>query len=233
MFDAIADLVLSRACIGCDRLGPVMCPECWDRAVDVRTHRGRGAGSVPIIVGTTYGALVRDAVTALKDRGLLAMAEPIGGWLAVAVASAVPTASAIDLIPIPAHRASVAARGLDTLDRITRHAAEILREGGRSVHITPRLRRGIERGRQVGRDAEARRRSVAGTFCIRRDRWPRADHLVVVDDVVTTGATVREALRVLREAGIDVAAAAAACGTRRSGQSGEPGLDSLDDGIDP
>ena len=83
--------------------------------------------------------------------------------------------------------------------------------------------------------ARERRVAVAGAMTVRAAALTgtAGASLVVIDDVVTTGATVAEAVRALRAAGLDVSAIAAACGTPRSGQPGEAGLHALDDRVDP
>lgn len=230
----LADLALSRACIGCNRTGPVLCIDCWERAVDLRRHAVPVEGMPPIVVGTRYDGIGRDAVHALKERGVLAVADAVGAWLAVAVAQAAPAHLPQVLIPIPAHRRSVVVRGVDTLERVARRAAMLLRDGGRDVRLVPALVRTADRGRQVGMGARQRRDAVAGSMAVRTSvvRSLSGNALVVVDDVVTTGATAGEAVRALAEAGLPVTGVAAACGTPRSGEPGQPGLHALDHGID-
>lgn len=234
LWSDIADLVLSRACIACERIGPVVCVACWERAVDVRRHQVPMPGLPPVIVGTGYDGLGRDAVHALKERGVLAMADAVGSWLAISIAEAASRGIPHALVPVPAHRRSLAARGVDTLDRIARRAVTLLREGGHAVQVVPALERTLDRGRQVGMGAHDRRIAVSATMRVRdRAAQQLAGHrLIVIDDVVTTGATIGEAARALRTAGLEVHAAAAACGTPRSGQSREPGLHALHHGID-
>ena len=101
----IADLVLSRACAGCARIGSVICVECWERSVDLRCHEVESPGLPPITVGARYDGMARDAMHALKERGVLAMADPIGAWLALAVAAS-GAREPLVLVPIPAHRRS-------------------------------------------------------------------------------------------------------------------------------
>lgn len=230
----IADLVLSRACAGCARIGSVVCVECWERSVDLRCHEVEAPGLPPITVGARYDGMARDAMHALKERGVLAMADPIGAWLALAVAES-GAREPLVLIPIPAHRRSMATRGVDTLDRIARQASRVLHAAGREIRVMHALQRTLDRGRQVGMSARERRVAVAGAMTVRASALTgtAGASLVVIDDVVTTGATVAEAVRALSVAGLQVAAVAAACGTPRSGQSGEAGLHALDDRVDP
>ncbi|WP_394334351.1 ComF family protein, partial [Mycobacteroides abscessus] len=74
------------------------------------------------------------------------------------------------------------------------------------VHIASLLRMKMGARDSVGLSAAARQHNVAGRIALRRTARP-ATELMLVDDVVTTGATVAESVRVLESAGFRVAAA--------------------------
>ncbi len=228
MLSDLADLVLSRVCISCARPGPVLCAPCWGEAASCSVHPL--VGDLDVRVGAVYADTAQRAVIALKDRGVLAMAEPIGGWLALAVAGTSPAPAT--LVPVPAHETSIAGRGVDTLDLIVRGARDALHQSGHPVRIRRLLRRRIDRGRHVGRSAAERAALVADTMTL-HSLPPPGERLIVVDDVVTTGATVREAVRALVAGGCRVQGIAAACGTPRSGQTREPGPHPAHHGVDP
>jgi predicted amidophosphoribosyltransferase len=83
---------------------------------------------------------------------------------------------------------------------------------------------------QAGLDATERARNLAGSMAARRPGAPVLGRLVVVDDVVTTGATLREAQRALEEAGLVVHAHAAVAATaKRSIRGGSLPLRPRDD----
>lgn len=231
MLSDLADLVFSRACRGCEHLGPVLCAACWDAAADLHVHRTRVDDLPAVHVATRYDALAKDCMIALKEHGVLAMARPLGAWLALAIAACGP--APMDLVMIPPHRTSLGARGVDTLDLIARQATTFLSGHGIDIRIMPLLLRTVDRGRHVGRGASERQRAVDGSMRARDIARRGSDRaVVVVDDVVTTGATVHEAVRALRVAGVHVHAVAAVSGTPRSGQAGEPGLHAAHHGID-
>jgi predicted amidophosphoribosyltransferase len=105
--------------------------------------------------------------------------------------------------------------------RVTRHAAALLRRAGSPVLVARLLRPARRVEDQAGLGAEQRASNLAGSMrCpaggaagVRRRR-PAAS-LVVVDDVLTTGSTAREAQRALEAAGLPVAGIAAIAATRR------------------
>lgn len=101
------------------------------------------------------------------------------------------------LIPVPLHRARLRQRGYN-------QALELARPVARALAIPLRhdlLLRAKPTPPQTGLDARARRRNLRGAFALTADaRLPA--HVVLLDDVMTTGATVREAARVLLRAGV-------------------------------
>lgn len=104
------------------------------------------------------------------------------------------------LIPVPASNRR-AKKGPTTV------VAERLSRGSPSVRWAPLLRTGVRRPPQKGLDAAARARNVADSFTLSRPP-PTAPHmLVLLDDVVTTGATLAEAHRTLNGHGYAVSAA--------------------------
>jgi ComF family protein len=102
------------------------------------------------------------------------------------------------LVPVPLHRARLRRRGYD-------QALELAKPLARALHVPLRddlLRRVRATAAQSERDAAARRRNVRGAFAVVPGvTLPR--HVVLVDDVMTTGATLHAAARALRRAGVE------------------------------
>ncbi|MFT3807858.1 double zinc ribbon domain-containing protein [Arenimonas sp.] len=102
------------------------------------------------------------------------------------------------LIPVPLHRRRLRERGYDQALEL----AKILARELDLPLIVDGLRRVIPTKAQTGLDARARRRNLRGAFEARTFRpWLR--HVALIDDVMTTGATLREATRALRAAGVE------------------------------
>ena len=126
------------------------------------------------------------------------------------------------LVPVPSPRAVVRGRGHDPVLRVARRAAsQLRRHRSGTVEVLPLLTTRLPVADQSGLDADARRRNREGTLQVRpraraalaRSRAPV--RVLVVDDVLTTGATVREAQRALEDAGVPVAGVATVAATRR------------------
>lgn len=219
----IADVVLSRACAGCGRFGATVCPECWSRIVDVHVPALEDwPPDVACWAGSPYDGLTRDLIVEHKERGALTVTSALAGLLALACAMAVPTGPIV-LVPIPAHAQSVRRRGFDSLGLITEHCVRHLVASGRGATVAPVLHRIRDEGRQVGRARRARQAAVSSSMQANAARL--RSPAILVDDVITSGATMKEAIRALTAAGVTPAGAATIAATPRP--SGQPGLAAL------
>jgi predicted amidophosphoribosyltransferase len=105
------------------------------------------------------------------------------------------------LVPVPTTWRSRLARGADVVDQLAHGAAGLLRDTGLDVSAGQALRVARRTADQSGLDARARARNLAGAFQMRGGERFSGRHLVVVDDIVTTGATLSEAVRALAAGG--------------------------------
>jgi predicted amidophosphoribosyltransferase len=191
----IADLVLGRTCVACGEFGPPMCDPCLDRA---RRSGFRRLGSdLVIAAGTRYQGVGRTVVLAHKRQLTRGLAPALGCLMADAVGRIQPTPVPLVLVPIPSHRQAARERGQDTVRAIARAAVIALRSRGRPAELQPLLIRADARASLAGATRAERRIRVAGAFAARART---NDPVIVVDDVVTSGATMRSAIEVLRTA---------------------------------
>jgi predicted amidophosphoribosyltransferase len=217
LVDAVLDLALPQACLGCGSPRCWLCPRC---AAPLRApgHEVRPspapAGLPRVFAVAGYESVVRTLVVAHKEHGRLELARPLGGALAEAVRAALSATAARDrplLVPIPSRWATVRSRGHDPLLRMTKVA------GGGALSVARLLRHSRRVDDQAGLSATERGANLAGALAVRgRFRGALAGRRVVlVDDIVTTGATLAEAARALRAEGVDVLAAAVVAATAR------------------
>lgn len=220
----LVDLALPSACAGCGREGVGLCPGC-------RLPLGGPARPTlpdpapPGLPATwrvaAYAGAVRAVVVAHKESGRLDLSAPLGEALArSAGAAGAGTAAPVLLVPVPSRRVAVRRRGHDPTLRMARRAASLLRSAGDDTSVVPvlRLRRGV--ADQAGLSATQRAANVSGAMHVPRRLavLVAGRPVVLVDDVVTTGATLAEAARALERAGAQVlAAGVVAATTRRRG----------------
>jgi predicted amidophosphoribosyltransferase len=217
----LADLALPDGCAGCGAPGPALCRGCGSAL----SGRARPAWPTPVPAGlpppwavADYAGPARAAVLAHKEEGRRALVVPLGAALATAVAAACGVGGApVLLVPAPSRPAAVRARGDDPTRRLARRAAGVLRRAGVPVRVVPVLRGARGLADQAGLDAAARAANLAGALRLVHgaERLVAARAVVVVDDVVTTGATLAECARCLRAAGAVVVGAATVAATSR------------------
>jgi predicted amidophosphoribosyltransferase len=232
LYDAlldVADLVLGRACLGCGVVGRDLCPQCLTCCRNAPLRRPIPTTSHAAWVAAPYAGLVRTALLAYKD-GQRSLARPLGVLLADSVTAALVDAGqeAGFLVRVPGHRQP--ARGFDALGLVVRHAAIELRRRGLVVPPIGLLRRRHDHVPSKALDRPGRFAALAGAFEAVPSRsdigLPSHLPLIVVDDVLTTGATLAEALRAMdaqqMPAGaVAVIAAARQRAGRQPGYAGE------------
>lgn len=177
------DLLMPVWCAGCDAPGRPLCEIC--AAEIARPHRHDADGLEVRSVARYEGTAAR-VVRALKEDGRTGLARPLGALMADLVRQA-GWADAV-LVPVPPSRAALRRRGYAVPELLARRCeARVrrwLRWRGRALDQ-----------RLLGRGE--RERNVAGAFLAR----PGAGAVVIVDDVMTTGATLRAARNALSAAG--------------------------------
>ena len=169
-----------------------------------------------------YDGLLRAMILSHKEHGTFSLATPLGRVLAQAVRGGTrPDACVTVLVPVPSRAGVVRARGHDPVLRMTRAAARRLRGGGHRVRVVELLEQRGEVHDQAGLSAGERSANLTGSMVVRptaRAALARTDlmlSLVLCDDVLTTGATAREAQRALEDSGLRVRAVTTVAATRK------------------
>ena len=228
VLDAALDLLLGTSCAGCGVPGRMLCPGCRSSLPD----RARVTWPSPVPPGlvtpwapAAYEGAVRELVVGHKDRGQLGHRRVLGSLLALSVAAATAPLDPgvpVVLVPVPSRPGATRRRGHDPTGALVTHAATVL---GRDRRVRV-ARLVVSRGGvadQGGLDARARAGNVAGSMRCpaaalgRLARRTPAAYVVVCDDVLTTGATAREAQRALTAVGLPPVAVAVVAATERRG----------------
>ncbi len=199
LVDRVVDFFLPPACPGCGREGEPICAACWPAFVARETVPPGVAIGLPTELpapllqlewAAPYEGPVRAALHALKYGGETRLAEPLG--LAVARRWAGAGAGGEILVPVPIHAERRRERGYDQAELLAMVAGRVL-----GLVAAPALERVRATTPQFELGRRERAANVAEAFrVVDRDivggRW-----VVLVDDVVTTGATLVACARAL------------------------------------
>ncbi|MGX1120183.1 putative amidophosphoribosyltransferase [Streptomyces ambofaciens] len=221
----LTDLVLPAECGGCGRARAVLCSRCGTALSGAPPRRVRPDPEPPglpaVHAAAPYADEVRAALLAHKERGVLALAAPLGAALAGAVRAALREAWAapggaggadaggirargpVLLVPVPSARTTVRTRGHDPARRIALAAAGELRRTGVPARVLAVLRQRYAVADQSGLDARRRLNNLAGALAVApggRGLLRGGGEVVLVDDLMTTGASLAEAARAVRTA---------------------------------
>lgn len=195
----LLDWLFPRKCAFCGRveLSDLPCAHCQQTLpwlVGGRAH-SRVEWIDTTVSALGYQGAVRDGVLALKFRGKLAKAKPMGVLTAQCAADHLP--QTFDLISYPSLSAKRRRRrGYDQARRLAEEVAKA--RGMTAVTLFEKEDRPAQSGLA---DPAARRANILGAYRLLRPEMVRGKDVLLVDDVVTTGATLSECARVLRAAG--------------------------------
>ena len=235
---ATLELALPTTCGGCGQAGVAWCSACSEEA-GLATYSGGSrnvtptpcpAGFPPTWAASPYGATVRAALVAFKDRDRRDLVGVLAPLLAGSMAASLagdPHLRAVlasgngpvFVIPVPSSPAAVRRRGDAPLELLAREAVRQVGLSGRELVLAPALRLRRRVADQAGLDHSHRADNLERAMDVQRRS--RASVLgvtaLLVDDVLTTGATIMEAARALRSAGAIHVAAATVAATQRRG----------------
>lgn len=208
LLDALA-VILPVTCAGCGHPDRSLCSPCRAELRRTSMHRGPAVNGT-VVAALGYEGVVRRSILAFKEEGRTdvarALAEPLAFALDAALAGVPHAGSGIRLGLVPQGTASSAVRGYDPVRMLVRLAT-----GRRPERMLRRRGRAVAAQKTLG--VEERRRNLAGAFLV-----PRPLHgarVLLVDDVVTSGASLDEAARAVRAAGGSVVGAAVIAATPR------------------
>lgn len=200
----------------------MLCAQCHAVLSGAAVRRVRPVPEPPglpvVHAAARYADEVRATLLAHKERGALALAGPLGVALAGAVRAGLQGAPAaagagvawsrgsgapVLLVPVPSGRRAVRARGHDPARRIALAAAGRLRRSGVPARVLGVLRQRRAVADQSALNSRQRLGNLAGALAVAPGaaRLLSEGLVVLVDDVMTTGASLAEAARAVRAAG--------------------------------
>ena len=204
---ALLDLLLPPACASCGRSGAILCAGCLDRfAVASRPAECFLAPDAGVMVGESlclalaafaHEGPIRRALAALKYTGASRLAPILARASAAAVGDLLAISGPASLVPVPVHRERRRARGYNQSELIARELGRSMR-----LSVVEALDRTRPTTKQHRLDRLARLRNLRAAFSPHPGAVVPAV-AILVDDIVTTTATLEACASVLREAGCE------------------------------
>jgi predicted amidophosphoribosyltransferase len=215
----VLDLILPLECGGCGRPSTRWCDACATE-LSVASHQPHVVNpridpQVPVFALGRYAGARRQAILAVKEHGRGDLVAPLARALAAGVHRLLVwgmVETPLTLVPAPTRGSAARRRGGDPVTRVAELARLSLAvaPGRPEISVVRALRMRALARDSVGLGTSARERNVAGRVVLRgkpgKLLGSEITEVLVVDDVVTTGATARESVRTLQAAGARVAA---------------------------
>lgn len=202
-FEELGQLLFPARCFGCNVIGSPICSSCqsnWQPDY-YSTH----VAMLQVHSGVIYSPIASKILLAAKENGLKGADKLIINSIVHVLSLAKFDNHNIRLVPIPSSPSARRRRGRSFMVDIT---TTIGAQMGIPVSDALEIcRRVVD---QSGLDAVARSENMRGAFALKAGVFPRGD-LILVDDVVTTGATLRDAARALGLHDLHVLASVTAC----------------------
>jgi ComF family protein len=172
-------------------------------------------GNLPLFAWGKYEGSVKRSMAKLKYDGHRSIGNLYGEWLADSWQKSPPVnmPTKLILVPIPLHADKLISRGFNQAELIARSFS---RATGAKLDLS--LQRTRSTVAQFGLSKSARQENVADAFALVSSALKPGDSVLLVDDIYTTGATVRSAALALRSIGINVYGVAVVATVVLSGQ---------------
>ncbi len=207
LFRNLNELIFPSRCIACGDLGLSLCSQCrkgWNPHNYI-TYIGRDAKTeLKVISSVIYSTVAQKIILGAKESHLKECDRLLSAAITHSLGRFLSQSSADFLLPIPSRKSAVRLRGRQFI-------TEIAKDGSDNFGIpivNPLLHHRTVRD-QSGLHLEDRWNNLEGAFVVEREHGLRG-RVLLIDDLVTTGATLCEAARALRYAGIEVVGAVTA-----------------------
>ena len=206
LFSDLKYLLFPTRCFGCRELGYSICSQCR-RQWNPHLFQSR-VSDVAVYSAISYSPVAKNILLAAKEQSIKSADQLVHIALRASLQELFQKHSSCALVPIPSGRSSNRRRGRDFINEM---AISVAKDFG--VAVLPLLEHRRVIRDQSNLNIAGRRENLAMALSIKPEFHGiySGESVVILDDLVTTGATINEANRALTRGGFKVQAAATAC----------------------
>jgi len=204
IWEDLLSLIFPERCIGCNKQGSALCAIC-ERTI---TTKAKALSGTTAVLFDYHHPLIKKAIWSLKYERRIALGRYFGNALYREFFKRLTKGNKlaneeIILLPIPAGKKAIAMRGYNHAAVIANTIAKYGRADGMNILVgNDILYKKKENTQQVKmREKGKREQNVLGIFGIHHKDLIRGKTIILIDDVITTGATINEAKRAVKECG--------------------------------
>ena len=189
IFNKILAVLFPQKCLGCKKENEILCPDCLGKINRPDTPYLNG-----IHIAANYQDLVlKKALWMLKYQGVKHLAKPLAEIVKERVWKKLETENWL-VVPVPLSKNKLRHRGYNQAELIARELSD-------NVRADILFKKFHTKSQVEVKDKEERLANIIGSFEVRNPETIKGKKIILIDDVLTTGATMREAKKVLKQAG--------------------------------
>ena len=189
IFKNILAVLFPQKCLGCKKENEILCPNCLLKISRPDTPYLNG-----VHIAANYQDLVlKKALWMLKYQGVKQLAKPLAELIRERIWKKLETENWL-VVPVPLSKNKLRHRGYNQAEMI---AGELSGD----VRADILFKKFHTKSQVEVKDKEERLANIIGSFAIKNPEKIKGKKIILIDDVLTTGATMREAKKVLKQAG--------------------------------
>jgi predicted amidophosphoribosyltransferase len=212
---SLKELVFTKACISCAELQFWLCPAClagWNTSIKKSSIEGK-----PIYFKSDYTSKTASVILAAKEvndlNAIALLASSISDAIVFSILD-LKINGIITLITIPSSPSAIRKRGRDHINVLAEYIQRDLQEKSVTANYAPILFQKKSMKDQSQLSSQQRMDNTKGKFAVKSCEFPQGA-VYLIDDLITTGASMLEGVRALSEAKITIAAGITACAVGR------------------
>ena len=213
---SLKDLIYPNICICCGKTGAIVCPNCSEYWL-ANPKKSKVDGNILFFV-TTYNEITSPVILAAKEAGNADSVELIARSIASSISFAILNlgiSQPINLVTIPSQLSAIRRRGRDHIKDLVQEVITQLNEQNIDAIYLPILKPMKKSKDQSNLNGLERKENMSNAFIVKSSPISQSA-VILIDDLVTTGASIQEGVRALAEAKITVDAVVTACAVGRN-----------------